>query len=69
MFNHENVAEKERSQRVFNSSFWVDRSARPDLAGVSPRTSHMKISLSSSKNNEMEMKEEIEVSDPLLFKH
>lgn len=69
IYNHSNVAEKERSQRVFNSSFWVDASTRPEVAVVPPMTCHVKISVTSNRSDEIKLHEEREVSDPLLFKH
>lgn len=69
VYNHANVAEKERSQRVFNSSYWVDASTRPDLAVLPPKTNHVKISVTSNKTDDVKLNEECEVSDPLLFKH
>lgn len=68
MYDHLNVAEKEKLQRVFNSSFWVDVSTRPDLAVVSPKSHHVRSWEPSERKDEREIIES-EVSDPLLFKH
>ncbi|KAK8383164.1 hypothetical protein O3P69_011589 [Scylla paramamosain] len=68
VYDHVNVAEKEKSQRVFNSSFWVDVSTRPDLAVVSPKPYHVGGWEPSQRKDKREIIES-EVSDPLLYKH
>lgn len=68
VYDHVNVAEKEKSHRVFNSSFWVDLSTRPDLAVGSPKPFNVMSWESSERKDESETVES-EVSDPLLFKH
>ncbi|KAK7053119.1 hypothetical protein SK128_015295 [Halocaridina rubra] len=73
IYDHLNVADSEKSQRIYNSAFWVPRETRPDLvkklmaAESVARFSDDKefYELFRTENNNSDNEE----SDPLVFRH
>ncbi|KAK4293562.1 hypothetical protein Pmani_033751 [Petrolisthes manimaculis] len=73
IYEHDNVAQREKAQRVFNSAFWVDAKDRPDLRqktrtktlrGGRAEGSSSPPSLHHTTDDEID-----DDIDPLLFKH
>ncbi|KAK3876764.1 hypothetical protein Pcinc_018477 [Petrolisthes cinctipes] len=70
IYEHDNVAEREKAQRVSNSAFWVDAKDRPDLRRQKTRTKTLREGSSSQPSLQHTTDDEIDDDiDPLLFKH
>ncbi|XP_068235407.1 uncharacterized protein [Palaemon carinicauda] len=71
VFDHENVAEQDKVQRIYNSAFWVDKDSRPDLVRMFGSIGSHQLNDEDSFRSKfrIDANTDDESIDPLFYKH